>query len=232
MTRGGPGHRLGCLWLSPVLAAIQRSLGQPESWPGCAPLPAACRDLDAGLGFLGPWFLRWEERWAGGWRKPLCQLWCRTYSAGTAPSLSSLEAGSLSLAGRETEVQPMPTQRWQGRGWAQGWELGRRPAGKGSPAAPRGSPAWRRALPSPGADGGRVGNVGFGLRRAQTSTPRYPAPLQGCWRLRREVGAHVSILRAAQGPAARALGRPAGPAPSPVCHGGEQAPSRHGPSPV
>ena len=121
MTRGGPGHRLGCLWLSPVLAAIQRSLGQPESWPGCAPVPAACRDLDAGLGFLGPWFLRWEERWAGGWRKPLCQLWCRTYSAGTAPSLSSLEAGSLSLAGRETEVQPMPTQRWQGRGWAQGW---------------------------------------------------------------------------------------------------------------
>ena len=77
-----------------------------------------------------------------------------------------------------------------------------------------------------------MGNVGFGLQRAQTSTLRRPAPSQGCWRLRREVGAHVSILRAAHRPAARALGRLAGPAPSPLCHGGEQAPSRRGPGPV
>lgn len=123
--------------------------------------------------------------------------------------------------------------------WGAGPGLGARPGGLLGKAV-----LWPHAAPQPGPGPCRPwglmeailgrgvwtqGSPAEGGTRAQASTPRPPAPLQGCWRLRpRE---HPESCPAALGPAARPLGRPAGPAPSPTCHGGEWAPSRSGRSP-
>lgn len=101
----------------------------------------------------------------------------RAEGAGASPGgpfRTCVRCGWDALRGAEGRAGGV--QEWGARGWAQGWELGGRPAGKGSPAAPRGSPARRRALPSPGADGGCARNVGFGLRRTPQRGGQVPRP--------------------------------------------------------